>query len=483
MTPAIMMNRARPERLRLEPAILRHRLRPERHHRVRDRSSGSSVLRAAASSLPPSRNAVLVVVPGRHPHVAAERERREDVLGLAAPLAHRAPGRIRSRSAAHTRRRTSPRENARARGRRSRDRRRESAREWLASEELLHVTCRAAASAAEQRFAALAGRSSQLVRARPRSRARCRRIGFVPRERVRHGLLVRRVEHGRRGPAHAPGLDAAAERGKVIVTDTLECQRRERDRIERGTPDWSAPASGGSTRTGRAAPCSAHPSAPGRSRPRTRRTSARCSAGARRRRSGRSGNPKRKCASITSSALFASVALSTVILRPMRHVGWRKRVFSVARSSCSRVQSRNGPPDAVRTTRRTSSRSTSRDALEDGAVLAVDGHDLAASSRARCRERDAAPSRASPCSPARRASRARSAASVASSPAAPTTAFSTMSTSSRVAASHEAFPTLQPRERASVRTSRRTPAERAACSSRSSALVNAVSAATWNRSR
>ena len=47
------------------------------------------------------------------------------------------------------------------------------------------------------------------------------------------------------------------------------------------------------------------------------------------------GSPNRKCASITSSALLASVALSTVILRPMRHVGCRSASSSVARSSCS----------------------------------------------------------------------------------------------------------------------------------------------------
>src|SRR6195952_5330670 len=33
------------------------------------------------------------------------------------------------------------------------------------------------------------------------------------------------------------------------------------------------------------------------------------------------GRPNKKCASMTSSALFASVALSTVILRPIDQVG------------------------------------------------------------------------------------------------------------------------------------------------------------------
>ena len=36
------------------------------------------------------------------------------------------------------------------------------------------------------------------------------------------------------------------------------------------------------------------------------------------------GTPNRKCASITSSALLASVALSMVILDPMSHVGCRR---------------------------------------------------------------------------------------------------------------------------------------------------------------
>ena len=98
------------------------------------------------------------------------------------------------------------------------------------------------------------------------------------------------------------------------------------------------------------------------------------------------GTPKRKCASMTSSALFASVALSTVILRPMLHVGCRSASATVARSSCSRVQPRNGPPDAVMMSRRTSLGRPVPETLQDGRMLAVDRDDLAAAGLRRRRD-------------------------------------------------------------------------------------------------
>ena len=67
--------------------------------------------------------------------------------------------------------------------------------------------------------------------------------------------------------------------------------------------------------------------------------------------------PKSQCASITSSPLFISVAESIVIFRPIRHVGCfsASAADTAARSDAGRP--RNGPPDAVRMSRRTSARS------------------------------------------------------------------------------------------------------------------------------
>src|SRR3972149_5925247 len=64
------------------------------------------------------------------------------------------------------------------------------------------------------------------------------------------------------------------------------------------------------------------------------------------------GSPNRKWPSITSSALLARVALSTVILGPIRQVGWLSASSTVARATRSGVHPRNGPPDAVRMRRR-----------------------------------------------------------------------------------------------------------------------------------
>ena len=66
-------------------------------------------------------------------------------------------------------------------------------------------------------------------------------------------------------------------------------------------------------------------------------------------RSGRTSSPNRKCASISSRPLFASVAESTVIFGPIRQVGCASASSTVTRSSSSRLRPRNGPPDAVRT--------------------------------------------------------------------------------------------------------------------------------------
>ncbi len=50
------------------------------------------------------------------------------------------------------------------------------------------------------------------------------------------------------------------------------------------------------------------------------------------------------------------VAESMLILAPIDHMGWRNAASGVARAISSRVELRNGPPDAVSTIRSTASR-------------------------------------------------------------------------------------------------------------------------------
>ena len=65
---------------------------------------------------------------------------------------------------------------------------------------------------------------------------------------------------------------------------------------------------------------------------------------------------KSQRASITSSPLFMSVAESMVIFAPIFHVGWRSASSTVTVANFSVGSSRNGPPDAVSSTRCTSPR-------------------------------------------------------------------------------------------------------------------------------
>ena len=90
------------------------------------------------------------------------------------------------------------------------------------------------------------------------------------------------------------------------------------------------------------------------------------------------GSPKRWCASISSSALLARVALSTVILFPMRQVGCRSASLD-RRVPHARFggHSRNGPPGA-RQDQAAEPAVPPAHALEHRAVLGVDRHQLAA---------------------------------------------------------------------------------------------------------
>ena len=99
------------------------------------------------------------------------------------------------------------------------------------------------------------------------------------------------------------------------------------------------------------------------------RARARSTSGARRPRCGSYGRPKRKCASITSSPLFASVAESIVIFAPMFQVGCASASVGrdvgelVARAAAERAAAR-GEDDRLRL--------AGERALEERRVLAVD---------------------------------------------------------------------------------------------------------------
>ena len=65
------------------------------------------------------------------------------------------------------------------------------------------------------------------------------------------------------------------------------------------------------------------------------------------------GRPNSHWASITSSPLLTSVAESMVIFFPMDQVGWRRASSGVMAANAFWGSVRNGPPEAVRTIRRT----------------------------------------------------------------------------------------------------------------------------------
>ena len=108
------------------------------------------------------------------------------------------------------------------------------------------------------------------------------------------------------------------------------------------------------------------------------------------RRSDRRRTPNSQCASITSRPLFISVAESMVIFRPIRHVGCCSASAAVTSASSDADRPRNGPPDAVRMSRRISRRLAAVQALMNGVVLAVDRQDRDAASPARRFGHDAA---------------------------------------------------------------------------------------------
>ena len=171
-------------------------------------------------------------------------------------------------------------------------------------------------------------------------------------EEGRHRHLVGGVQHrrrrlaGRRAPRR-PGRGRGSARGR----GPRSRGGRSRARSSRGRPAGSR--SGYASAYGdRHAHVRQRRAAPAPSRPRTPPASARWTAGARPRRRCSGGTSKSQRASITSSPLFISVAESMVIFGPMSQVGCAQRLRRRRRARCApRGQVRNGPPEAVSTSR------------------------------------------------------------------------------------------------------------------------------------
>ena len=147
------------------------------------------------------------------------------------------------------------------------------------------------------------------------------------------------------------------------------------------------------------------------------------------------GTPNSQCASITSRPLFISVAESIVIFGPICHVGCFSASAAVTFASAASDRPRNGPPDAVRISRRSSPAAAAVQALMDGVVLAVDGQHRHAFAARRIHH-DAAGHDQHFLVGERDRLAGLDRASTASSAAVPDEAHSTMSTSGCVAISH-----------------------------------------------
>ena len=191
----------------------------------------------------------------------------------------------------------------------------------------------------------------------------------------RHRLLVRGVEHRgilAAGPAHLLGERHGGER-----------RRRRAARTSSSSP-WSSRAGGPTppTRSGQSRPSEIGSRMSGGeacaivepSMNSTIECTIDCGCTTTSMRS--YSTSKSRCASMTSSPLFTSVAEFVVTTRPMSHVGCASASAGVTSSRSSRCRPRNGPPDAVSTSRRTSSVGARAERLRDGRVLRVDGHDL-----------------------------------------------------------------------------------------------------------
>ena len=120
------------------------------------------------------------------------------------------------------------------------------------------------------------------------------------------------------------------------------------------------------------------------------------------------GTSNSQRASITSSPLFISVAESIVILRPIRHVGWRSASPAPTRSRCDAASAAERPARRGQDQAPHLAAPPPAQALVDGVVLAVHREDRDAAPSRRLRHQRARPSPALPCWRARSSCRPRS---------------------------------------------------------------------------
>ena len=167
--------------------------------------------------------------------------------------------------------------------------------------------------------------------------------------------LVGGVEHGRRRAAGGQRLPRQAP-APGSAPDPAPRRSACQSWRDRAAPPRcrSAPARPGNARS----ECACRASRAGRppSRREIRPAHAPPTAGAPARRSRPACSANRWCASISSRPLFISVAESMVTFGPIDQLGCRSACSGVAARDRSAVQVRNGPPEAVRMMRRTSSR-------------------------------------------------------------------------------------------------------------------------------
>ena len=235
-------------------------------------------------------------------------------------------------------------------------------------------------------------------------------------------------------PPGAPGLVGERQARERLEVGDLEVERAERRPVDRAVR-LGQPVRARRARARSAAACRASTAARSSRRRRTRPCCARPTAGARRRRCGRSRrrtaraprSPRGPCSSASSCRRDLGAHGPR---RVRERVGDRDVVQLGARCGRGTVRrSRSARCGA------TSDARPGAQALPDRGVLGVDGDDLAAARGARLGDDRARPRSGSPCSRARAACRLRSAASVAGSPAKPTTALSTTSASGSAASS------------------------------------------------
>ena len=189
------------------------------------------------------------------------------------------------------------------------------------------TSCLAQRSSARSRVERGPGVVSRVRRGPPGSTGRCRGTPSSPSRNRSTAASFAAFSTAPARSAAAGHLEPQVEGRERLAVGLLEVQRRERLPVEPLRRAGNALRVGQGD-TGSAAACPAARAGPAPSRRRTRRTSERSTPGERSRRSASAGRPNSQRASITSSALFISVAESTVIFGPICQVG--------CRSACSR---------------------------------------------------------------------------------------------------------------------------------------------------